>query len=241
MNNEETQVATEPAIEETQVDMSEITITHNGEVIDTTTPEEEAEAPKEEAADEPSEDTNKQAEGAKAEQAEAKTTLAEKGIDYDKLEEEYLNGGLTEASYKQLEEAGYPKAVVDAIVAGWQAKADAFYNDVVASVGGKDQYEQVTKFVQSQGADAVQAFNNIVSTADLNTVKAYLAGVQAQREAKFGTANPSLVGRANGGNVNNAFSSTEDMVKAMSDKRYGRDAKYTAEVERKIAVSNIFN
>ena len=33
------------------------------------------------------------------------------------------------------------------------------------------------------------------------------------------------------------FADQSEMVKAMSDKRYGRDEKYTKEVEKKIAAS----
>ena len=131
------------------------------------------------------------------------------------------------------------REIVDAVLAGWQAKADNFYNAVINVAGGDDAYKNLTQFVSSQGQAAVDAFNEVVTNANLNTITSYLAGIKAQMIAKYGTANPTLTG----GGVTNTpvgFADQNEMVKAMQDKRYGRDAKYTKEVEKKLAASKLF-
>ena len=239
--NQNTQVNEEP--KETQVDITDTTIVSNGEVIDTdnteggkaeeetTTDEKDT---KEE--DKPAEE-QEEYQKAKGEIESAKTELEGKGIDYAALEAEYNEKGeLSKDSYKLLEEKGYPKALVEAAIAGWQAKADAFANKIIEDAGGINEYERIKNFVQSQGAGAVNAFNAIVNKDDLSVVSAYIAGVKAQMVAQHGTANPTLGGSGNVGK-SKGYADANEMIKAMSDPRYGKDLNYMHEVERKVAAS----
>lgn len=244
IENQNTQVNEEP--KETQVDITDTTIVSNGEVIDTdnteggkaeeetTTDEKDT---KEE--DKPAEE-QEEYQKAKGEIESAKAEFEGKGIDYAALEAEYNeNGGLSEDSYKLLEEKGYPKALVEAAIAGWQAKADAFANKIIEDAGGINEYKRIQKFVQSQGKGAVNAFNAIVNKDDLSVVSAYIAGVKAQMVAQHGTANPTLGGSGNVGK-SKGYTDANEMIKAMSDPRYGKDPNYMQEVERKVTASKFF-
>ena len=226
--------------EETKVDLSGVEVMSNGKEVDLSEPKAESEdTPAQEEEDKKAE-ANTAQEGykdAKTSMEQAKETLTSKGVNYAKLEEEYNeNGALSEESYKALKDAGYDKEVVDAVIAGWQAKVDKFVDAVIEQAGGQKEYDRMIKFVQSQGNNAVEAFNNIVVNGDLNLVSSYIAGVKAQMVAKYGTDNPTLTGRGIAKGVK-GFADQSEMVKAMSDKRYGRDEKYTKEVEKKIAAS----
>ena len=244
--NQNTQVNEEP--KETQVDITDTTIVSNVEVIDTTKNEggkgeeettTDEKDTKEEKEDKPAEE-QEEYQKAKGEIESAKAELEGKGIDYAALEAEYNeNGGLAEVSYKLLEEIGDPKALVEAAIAGWQAKADAFANKIIEDAGGINEYKRIKKFVQSQGKGAVYAFNAIVNKDDLSVVSAYIAGVKAQMVAQHGTANPTLGGS---GNVakSKGYTDANEMIKAMSDPRYGKDPNYMQEVERKVAASKFF-
>lgn len=246
IENQNTQVNEEP--KETQVDITDTTIVSNGEVIDTTnteggTGEEEEETTTDEKdtqeKDKPAEE-QEEYQKAKGEIESAKTELEGKGIDYDALEAEYNEKGeLSSDSYKLLEEKGYPKALVEAAIAGWQAKADAFANKIIEDAGGINEYKRIQKFVQSQGKGAVNAFNAIVNKDDLSVVSAYIAGVKAQMVAQHGTANPTLGGSGNVGK-SKGYTDANEMIKAMSDPRYGKDPNYMQEVERKVAASKFF-
>lgn len=226
-------------VEETKVDLSGVEVMSNGQTIDLSESKADGEETAQEEEDKQEEPNAAQQgyEEAKTSMEQAKETLTAKGLDYAKLEEEYNEKGeLSEESYKALKDAGYDKEIVDAVIAGWQAKVDKFVDAVVEQAGGAKEYDRMIKFVQSQGKNAVEAFNNIVVNGDLNMVSSYIAGVKAQMVAKYGTDNPTLTGRGISKGVK-GFADQSEMVKAMSDKRYGRDAKYTKEVEKKIAAS----
>ena len=143
---ETTQVNEEP--KEQEVDLSGVEIVSNGETIavdnkDTQIEETDDETTTEEQTDDEKETDTPAAEQAdfqkaKGEIADAKTQLEANGVDFNALEEEYNeNGELSEKSYKLLEDKGYPKALVEAALAGWQAKADAFANKIIEDAGGK--------------------------------------------------------------------------------------------------------
>lgn len=247
MNEEpkDVQVNEEPA--EKQVDLTGTEIVSNGEKIPTedtkaeeTKADEEKDQTNKEKADEKTPAEQEDFQKAKAEIADAKTELESKGVDFAKLEQEYNdNGGLSKESYKLLEDKGYPKALVEAALAGWQAKADAFSNKIIADAGGVREYGRIKEFVTQQGAKAVAAFNEIVEKSDLNVVSAYIAGIKAQMVAKHGTDNPVL-GGASATSTATGYADATEMVKAMSDPRYGNDPKYMQEVERKVAASKFF-
>lgn len=241
MNPEETQIQN-PVVEnpEQNPDLPDVEVMSNGEVVDIKEPEAN---PQSEPESNPQEDPSVQEDfnSAKASMQDAKNTLTEKGINYEALEAEYNEKGeLSAESYAALEKAGYAKAVVDAVIAGWQAKADTFFNTVVDNAGGSEEYGKIQQFIVGQGDNAVKAFNSIMEQGDLNTINAYVAGIKAQMVAKYGTSNPTLTGKGMTNSVQ-GFADQAEMVKAMSDKRYNRDAKYTKEVEARIAASKIFS
>ena len=241
--NEEVQVNNQEPQQE-QPDLTGVEIVSNGEKISTEEPpkqednttEQKEETPKVE--EPPAEQKGLQQ--AQAEQKEVKNDLSSKGVDYTKLEESYINNGkLSDEEYKQLEGVGYPKAAVDAMIAGWQAKADAFVNKIVEDAGGKREFQRIQKFVQEQGQSAVEAFNEIIEKSDLNVVSSYIVGIKAQMTAKYGTTNPTLAG-GNTSSTVGGYKDANEMVKAMADPRYGKDPEYMKEVEQKVAKSTFF-
>lgn len=239
MNDTEVQVNQEPAEETPSLD--DVEIVSNGTKIETSeeTPQHQEDKPKEE----PKEPAPEQKEFKEAveEQKEVVKELTSKGVDYNALEKSFLsNGKLSSEEYKQLEDAGYPKTVVDAIIGGWQAKADAFANKIIEDAGGKREFGRIQKFIQEQGQAAVDAFNEIVEKSDLNVVSSYITGIKAQMTAKYGTTNPTLAGSNSSSGGVKGFADANEMVKAMSDPRYGKDPKYMEEVQQRVAKSTFF-
>lgn len=222
---------------EEEVDLSNVELMSNGKQVEV-----QPEEPKGESNEQPQPEPEKADEGKEYQQTKAdiegaKTELQGKGLDTDKMEAEYLEKGeLSEDSIKALKDAGYSEAIIKATLAGWQANADRYVNTVISHAGGSEVFSKMQKFIEVQGQNAITAFNTIMETGDLNTVKAYVDGIKAQMVAKYGTSNPTLMG----GNavVQQGFSSWEAVTKAMSDPRYGRNAAYTKAVEDKLAKSN---
>ena len=54
------------------------------------------------------------------------------------------------------------------------------------------------------------------------------------------TSNPLVTGMPTATTSQSGFTSKQEMVTAMADKRYGRDMSYTREVQTKVKMSNIF-
>lgn len=172
--------------------------------------------------------------------AAVKAEVTAKGIDFDALSKEFdKNGELSAESLSKLDKAGYPKALVDAFIAGQQANADAFVNSVYKLVGGESQWGEIQKFVQSQGKDMVATVNAVLNSGDLNQIGLAVKGIQAQMTSKFGTANPSILGQSANVASITPYASSAEVVKAMSDPRYQVDAKYTQEVYARLNVSDV--
>lgn len=166
-----------------------------------------------------------------------KTDLTNKGVDFDALSAEYdKNGALSEDSLKKLEEAGYPKSVVSAYIAGLEATTEKFVNDVVSHVGGVEKYQQIAQFISTSGQ--ADAFNSLLEKGNLAEIKLALDGIQARMQARTGTTGRSILGGGSSSTNNLGFGSKDEMVKAMSDKRYGRDRSYTMDVQRKVMNSS---
>lgn len=166
-----------------------------------------------------------------------KTDLSSKGVDFDALSSEYdKTGSLSEDSLKKLEDAGYPKSVVSAYIAGLEATAEKFVNDVVSHVGGVEKYQQIAQFISASGQ--ADAFNSLLEKGNIAEIKLALDGIQARMQARTGTTGRSILGGGNSGSKQIGFNSKAEMVKAMSDKRYGRDRSYTMEIQRKVMNSS---
>lgn len=203
--------------------------------------EQPEEGQKEEETDKPDaspEDTLQNTVDEQAKAAEdVKTDLTNKGVDFDALSAEYdKNGALSEDSLKKLEEAGYPKSVVSAYIAGLEATAEKFVNDVVSHVGGVEKYQQIAQFISTSGQ--ADAFNSLLEKGNLAEIKLALDGIQARMQARTGTTGRSILGGGSSSTNNLGYNSKAEMVKAMSDKRYGRDRSYTMDVQRKVMNSS---
>lgn len=170
-----------------------------------------------------------------------KDDLTKRGVDFDEYVGEYTKAGkLSQESYDKLEKAGYPKMVIDGFISGIKASNDQMADAVFKSVGGQENFTQLAKFAQSMGDNVIDSWNKTVNSGDLTAISMMLKGVQSEFTAKYGTANPTIMGANGGGPVSTGFSSTAEMVKAMSDPKYGKDRAYTHEVENKVKVSKIF-
>lgn len=224
----------------------EADITEEGEEEDEGTEgsqEESGEDPLKEADDTPADaDLAKKVAESQAALTEITKDLSTKGVDVDALMGEFNEkGGLSPESYAALEKAGMSRVVVDSIIAGQVAVANSFANTLLAAAGGEKGLEVLAQFAYQTDPAAVDAYNAAVDRRDLATAKALLNSWKAQRQARLGTANKQITGRpAQKASVVKGFESRQDMTKAMRDPRYGRDPKYTREVEQKVGASTFF-
>lgn len=174
-------------------------------------------------------------------EGEIKNTLIKSGIDFDALAAEYdKDGALSTDSLAALEKAGYPKAVVDAYLAGLDALADRYVQEVKNLAGGEENYARLIQFIGSQPQNVIDGFNAAIQTGNIAQIQLALAGIQAQMTAAYGTSNPSVMAGAQGAGTPTGYQTTAEMTKDMSDPRYQTDPVFTQEVYRKIQYSSLF-
>lgn len=210
-----------------------VEITDNGEKVDTKESEKKTEEKKEEKT--PEAEMKAIEDGVKEQQKaedEVKADLTSKGVDYDALVKEYEdNGKLSDESLKALKGAGYPEAVVNAFIKGFEAQVNEFTNAVYKMAGGEAEYGRLCEFIKGLGEADVQAFNETINSGSLTQLSALINGYKAQMTTKYGTSNRSILGGA-AMVENKGFNSKDAMIKAMNDPRYGMDMAYTEKVQR---------
>jgi uncharacterized membrane protein len=155
-----------------------------------------------------------------------------------KFSDEFFSSGkLSDDSYKQLETMGYPKAIVDQFIAGQQAVIAREEQAVFDSVGGRNGYEQMVQWAGNNlSQDEIEAYNKAVGSGDQAQMMFAVKGLQARYTAQ--TREPNFISGAKA--APSTYRSVAEVVAAMSDPRYKSDAAYRSDVERKIAMSNVF-
>lgn len=169
--------------------------------------------------------------------------LISKGVNLESAINEFEESGqLSEATLKAIEKAGYPRDVVNGLIEARRALDDAYTQKVYDYVGGEKEYQSLANWMRGNlDKETIAAFNEAVDEGNFAVVRMMLDGVKAQRIAKQGTRKPMILGGTTRGTPSNqGFANKQEMVTAMSDKRYGVDREYTLSVERKMMYSNIF-
>lgn len=159
-----------------------------------------------------------------------------------RIEAEYeADGKLSDDSYAQLAKAGYSAGFVNSFMQGQEAVAEAYVQKIMAYAGGKDQFERVVNHLKANSPDSMDTLYDAMERQDLKAIRTVINLGMASQAQKFGKQPERTLNRrgaAPAGRTQQAqgqgFESQNEMVKAMSDKRYGRDVKYTAEVEAKV-------
>lgn len=166
--------------------------------------------------------------------------LKVKGVDFNQAVKEYNEyGALSSQTMADLARAGYPKEVVETFIESRQVLENKFTNAVYDAAGGEKEYARLTQWAaQNLPSKVVNSFNRAIDSNNLEAVSLMLDGIKAKMTAKQGTRNPSIIGGATTAPSTKGFTSKAEVIEAMSDKRYGRDAAYTASVERKMLYTN---
>ena len=93
----------------------------------------------------PVEETTEEA--PQAEASDVKQAVENAGVDFNSLQSEYdENGKLSDEAYNKLSEAGFPQDLVNSWIQGQEALANNYQNAIYDSVGGEDNYQQMTKW-----------------------------------------------------------------------------------------------
>ena len=178
-------------------------------------------------------------------QAMVEKALGDGALDaetFERIEEEYLGDGLSEETYKVLEDKGYSRTFVNAFIQGQDSLTNAYAQQLINYVGGVDQFNATYEWLGKNNPAMRDMLDDAMQNLQTGNVKAIFESVQAQRVARYGQAPArNLASRSQPQRPqakqqeSQGFASMGEMMAAMSDKRYSNDAQYRAEVERKVA------
>ncbi|WP_236426636.1 capsid assembly protein, partial [Escherichia coli] len=170
-------------------------------------------------------------------------TAIERGLSQDavtRIQQEYQNeDSLSDESYKELAEAGYSKAFVDAYIRGQEALVNQYVEKVMDFVGGRERFQQVYGHMKTNDPEGAEALIKAFESRDVATMKTILNLAGQSRDKTFGKkAERSIAKHATPAKPAPrkavGFESQAEMIKAMSDPRYRTDSKYRREVEQKV-------
>ena len=187
------------------------------------------------------------------------TTLDEDEVEYDDnvvagietiqsaSDEYYANEGqLSEETMEKFGEMS-SKDLVEAYMAIQEnTDPDANYPDisdsdlssVYNSVGGEEQYNQLTSWAADNMDDsALDAFNSIINQGNPVAIQIAVAGMKAEYDNAEGYEGRMLQGKA--AKSSDGFRSQAEVVEAMSDPRYDRDPAYRQDLYDKLERSNV--
>ena len=177
------------------------------------------------------------------------SVLEEVGIDPQEISNRFTESGeINEDDYSKLKEAGFSKQVIDTYLDGLRNGgatgediASAQIQGIKDSIGGDDNYGKMVAWaIDNLPAEEVKEFNTLTETANATAIKFAVQGLYSQYKNAMGVE-PNLVSGKASSSGPTPFRSTNEVVTAMSDPRYGKDVTYTEDVQRRLSGSDVFS
>lgn len=174
---------------------------------------------------------------------EGEAALKAVGLDYSKYAEEFAkNGKLSDATYAEMAAKNIPREVVDAHIQAQtrvaEAEAEAIQNDIFKMVGGEKAYGEMVEWaLKNVARPDLEAFDKLLETGSLSQVKLAVQGLFSAFQNDNGRE-PSLIGGGRS-ESKDVYRSVAELTADMRDPRYEKDKAFRADVESKLARSNI--
>jgi len=189
--------------------------------------------------------TKSRQEGTQVEETEstptedAKEAVESVGLNFESMSEEYMeNGELSSDTYAELESKGIPKNIVDAYIQGQQSIANNVKGDIFNSVGGEENYTQMTEWAADNMNQAEKdAFNLAVNSGDMAQAKLAVEALNARYKNMVGVE-PNLVGGRPSESVD-TYQSWAQVTTDMKKPAYSKDPAFRATVEKKLGRSKL--
>jgi hypothetical protein len=162
----------------------------------------------------------------------------------ESLQKEYMEtGGLKDASYKLLEDAGISKEYANTYIAGVKALGEQIGNQVKDSVGGSGDYQNMVEWAQANySPEQIQAYDNAVNSGDVQLAMLTARGLQADYQNSSGYEGQTVSGDTSlrMSDSSDVFRSNAQVTAAMKDPRYEADIAYRQDVRDKLERSEVF-
>lgn len=174
------------------------------------------------------------------ESSEVAQLLDERDLDFNVFQEEYnANGQLSDEAYNALAEAGISRQVVDTWIQGQEALVEQQVSEIFDITGGQENYQQMLEWAGDNLSDwELDAFNNAVDRVD-SASKLAVSGLYARYLNSEGYQ-PNLMSGDYSANTAPRYESLAQLTEAMRNPKYNNDPAYRAEVQKRLANSNLF-
>ena len=117
--------------------------------------------------------------------------------------------------------------------------SDSTVNEVKNYAGGDKAYtDMVTWASGNLDQQSINAFDSIINTGSVDAIKFAVSGLRAQYEAANGYEGTMVTGKAPTTSQGDVFRSQQELVAAMSDRRYDSDPAYRQDVMQKLERSD---
>lgn len=170
----------------------------------------------------------------------AKAAADSAGLNFESLQNKfYETGQLDDSDYEALQKAGIPKSMVDNYIAGIQLQVQQFADNIVGTVGGKEQYAEMTTWAKDNlSADEIKAYNEAVNSGDYNRAVTAVKALKSDFTAARGSE-PNLVSGKQTQSKSDAYDNWKQVSADMNKPEYQRDPAFRKSVQDKLGRSNL--
>ena len=116
--------------------------------------------------------------------------------------------------------------------------SDATVNEVKNYAGGEQAYQDMVNWASDNlDSKSIEAFDSIINTGSVDAIKLAVNGLKSQYQNAVGYEGTMVTGKAPQ-TSKDVYRSQQELVAAMSDRRYDRDPAYRQDVIEKLARSD---
>ena len=116
--------------------------------------------------------------------------------------------------------------------------SDQVINEVKNYAGGTEAYDSMVTWASTNlDAQSVEAFDSIINTGSVDAIKFAVNGLKSQYNEAMGVDGEMITGKAPV-STKDIFRSQQELVAAMSDRRYDRDPAYRNDIMEKLSRSD---
>ena len=149
------------------------------------------------------------------------------------------DGKLADETYEALAKVGLNRELVDSFARGQAALQDSESTTIKSAANGE--YDTMSEWAGEMLSDEeMNTFNDVVNNGTVEHAKLAVSGLYARYKNETGGQGPKLVTGNTTGTSTMPYQSMQEVSRAMQDPRYkSGDKAYHAELDRRLAVSNI--
>lgn len=153
---------------------------------------------------------------------------------------EYYNqyGELSDEHYEALGRAGINRSFVDSYITGQQAQNDQTTTEYYNTVGGEENYQQMSEWMQEYLPDGeIEAYNRVMTNGSDDEVHILMSGMFSRYQSAMNTNYEQVQGQT-GPEAPLGFQSRGQVMEMLNDPRYEYDEAFRMEFEQKLALTS---